>query len=114
VFLDFTVSADVSRGLPVAGRARLKESRVGMKEEADVSDLSDLLDRNVLLELILGLSIQDAMSGFFGMRDSVLQKIKALEMDGCEIYLELFAKAKRRGLKIEEYPEKFVHKTASG
>jgi glycosyltransferase AglD len=68
----------------------------------------------LLYSLLLGLSIQDAMSGFFGMRYSVLQKIEALEMDGFEIYLELFAKAKRRGLKIEEYPEKFVHKTASG
>jgi len=41
------------------------------------------------------------------MRHSVFQKIEALEMNGFEIYLELFAKAKRRGLKIEEYPEKF-------
>jgi glycosyltransferase involved in cell wall biosynthesis len=67
-----------------------------------------------LYRLLFGLSIQDAMSGFFGMQHSVLQKIEALEMNGFEIYLELFAKAKRRGLKIEEYPEKFVHKTASG
>ena len=67
-----------------------------------------------LYRLLLGLSIEDAMSGFFGMRHPVLQKIEPLEMNGFEIYLELFAKAKRRGLKIEEYPEKFVHKTASG
>jgi glycosyltransferase involved in cell wall biosynthesis len=63
---------------------------------------------------LLGLSLQDAMSGFFGMRYSVLKKIGSMEMDGFEIYLELFSKAKRNGLKIEEYPERFVHDTRSG
>jgi glycosyltransferase involved in cell wall biosynthesis len=60
------------------------------------------------------LEIKDAMSGFFGLRRSVLQAIGPLEQDGFEAYLELFAKARACGLSIEEYPERFVHETIAG
>ena len=63
---------------------------------------------------LLGLPIQDAMSGFFGLRRSVLDEIPALEMDGFEVYLELFVKARRLGLRIHEFPAKFIHQTESG
>jgi len=63
---------------------------------------------------LFGLLIHDAMSGFFGLRRSVLATIAALEQNGFEVYLELFTKAKRHGLSIEEFPEKFVHDTSSG
>jgi glycosyltransferase involved in cell wall biosynthesis len=63
---------------------------------------------------LFDLPIHDAMSGFFGLRRSVLATIAPLEQNGFEVYLELFTKAKRHGLSIEEFPEKFVHDTTSG
>jgi glycosyltransferase involved in cell wall biosynthesis len=63
---------------------------------------------------LLGLPIRDAMSGFFGLRRTVLDVIPPLEMDGFEVYLELFLEAHSLGLQIEEIPAKFVHHTESG
>ena len=60
------------------------------------------------------LPIHDAMSGFFGLRRSVLAIVAPLEQNGFEAYLELFTKARRHGLSIEEFPEKFVHDMTSG
>jgi glycosyltransferase involved in cell wall biosynthesis len=68
----------------------------------------------VLYRSLLGLPIRDAMSGFFGLRRTVLDAIPVLERNGFEVYLELFLAAHSRGLRIEEIPAKFVHRTESG
>lgn len=67
-----------------------------------------------IYRLLLGLPVEDAMSGFFGFRRALLQKLPPLEMDGFEVYLELFAQAHRRGYRLLEVPVRFVHQTASG
>jgi dolichol-phosphate mannosyltransferase len=64
--------------------------------------------------LLLGLPVEDAMSGFFGFRRAPVQKLPALEMDGFEVYLELFARAHRGGLRLLEVPIRFVRQTESG
>lgn len=63
---------------------------------------------------LLGLPIEDAMSGFFGFRRTLLDELPPLTMDGFEVYLELFALAHRRGFRISEVPVRFVHQTESG
>ena len=63
---------------------------------------------------LLMLPIRDAMSGFFAIRAEVLTTIAPLEMDGFEIYLELFVKANQKGYSIQEIPAKFTHQTDSG
>lgn len=63
---------------------------------------------------LLGLPIRDAMSGFFAVGKDVLAAIAPLEMDGFEVYLELFVKAHRKGYSIHEVPAKFEHQTDSG
>ncbi len=63
---------------------------------------------------LLRLPIRDAMSGFFAIRAEVLTTIAPLEMDGFEIYLELFLKASQNGYSIREIPAKFTHQTDSG
>jgi dolichol-phosphate mannosyltransferase len=68
----------------------------------------------LIFRALLGLPIQDAMSGFFGLRRAVLDVIPRLEMDGFEVYLELFLKAHVNGLTINEVPVKFKHQTESG
>jgi glycosyltransferase involved in cell wall biosynthesis len=63
---------------------------------------------------LLGLPVEDAMSGFFGLRRRLLEALPPLVMDGFEVYLELFAGAHRRGFSLLEVPVRFVHQTGSG
>lgn len=63
---------------------------------------------------LLGLPVEDAMSGFFGFRRRLLESLPPLTMDGFEVYLELFAHAHRRGFRLHEVPVRFVHQTESG
>ncbi|HEX8374855.1 MAG TPA: glycosyltransferase, partial [Geminicoccaceae bacterium] len=67
-----------------------------------------------LYRTLLGVPVQDAMSGFFGLRREAVDVIGPLESDGFEVYLELLVKARRRGLRIAEVPVEFVHQTESG
>jgi glycosyltransferase involved in cell wall biosynthesis len=67
-----------------------------------------------LYRSLLGIPVNDAMSGFFGLRREVLGRIAPLRMDGFEVYLELLVKARQAGLRIREVPVEFVHQTGSG
>ncbi len=67
-----------------------------------------------LCKVLFGLSLSDFTSGSFGFRRSILETIAPLEADGFEIYVELFSKAQRAGLRIVEFPARFVHDTSSG
>lgn len=67
-----------------------------------------------LYRALLGVPVQDAMSGFFGLRRAAVDALPPLESDGFEVYLELLVKARRRGLTIAEVPVEFVHQTESG
>ena len=67
-----------------------------------------------LYRALLGVPVQDAMSGFFGLRREAVDAIGPLESDGFEVYLELLVKARRLGLRIAEVPVEFVHQTESG
>lgn len=64
--------------------------------------------------LLFRLMVTDAMSGFFGFRRVILQRITPLVADGFEVYLELFAKSEAQGFVLAEFPAKFVHQTVSG
>jgi len=68
----------------------------------------------VIFRTLFGVSIRDAMSGFFGFRRAILEQIPPLESDGFEVYVELFVAASRRGLRVVEIPVKFRHQTESG
>lgn len=67
-----------------------------------------------LYRALLGVPVQDAMSGFFGLRREALDALAPLESDGFEVYLELLVKARRAGLRVKEVPVEFVHRTESG
>jgi glycosyltransferase involved in cell wall biosynthesis len=67
-----------------------------------------------LYRALLGVPVQDAMSGFFGLRREAVDALPPLESDGFEVYLELLVKARRGGLRISEVPVEFVHQTESG
>jgi glycosyltransferase involved in cell wall biosynthesis len=68
----------------------------------------------VIFRTLFGVTIRDAMSGFFGFRRAILEQIPPLESDGFEVYVELFVSASRRGLRVVEIPMKFRHQTESG
>jgi hypothetical protein len=67
-----------------------------------------------LYRALLGVPVQDAMSGLFGLRREVLDAIPPLESDGFEVYLELVVKARRRGLRTLEVSAEFVHRAGWG
>ena len=63
----------------------------------------------MLNKLLFGLDIKDIASGFVSFRKKVLDSIE-LQSEGWEIHLELFAKIKARGFKVEEIPAKYEHR----
>lgn len=67
-----------------------------------------------LYRTLLSVPVQDAMSGFFGLRREAVDALPPLESDGFEVYLELLVKARRAGMRIAEVPVEFVHQTESG
>ena len=69
---------------------------------------------SALYRMLLKLPLRDAMSGFFGFRRQLLEHIPPLTMDGFEVYLELFVKARAMGYSLVELPIKFSHKIDSG
>jgi glycosyltransferase involved in cell wall biosynthesis len=68
----------------------------------------------VIFRTLFGITIRDAMSGFFGFRREILERLPPLESDGFEVYVELFVAASRRGMRVIEIPMKFRHQTESG
>jgi len=67
-----------------------------------------------IFRTLFGITIRDAMSGFFGFRRAILERLPPLESEGFEVYVELFVAASRRGLRVVEIPVKFRHQTESG
>ena len=68
----------------------------------------------VIFRTLFGIPIRDAMSGFFGFRRTILERLPPLRSDGFEVYVELFVAASRHGLRVVEIPLKFRHQTESG
>ena len=60
-------------------------------------------------KFIFRLDIRDTQSGFFAIKKEVLKRIETFS-DGFDIYIEMFYKLKKRGIRIEEIPAKFIHR----
>jgi dolichol-phosphate mannosyltransferase len=67
---------------------------------------------NLLARLILGIKVNDSMTGFMVVKKSVLEKIK-LKPKGFKIVLEVLYKSKSINAKVAEVPITF-HKRKSG
>jgi dolichol-phosphate mannosyltransferase len=62
---------------------------------------------------LFSIPLKDTQSGFFGIHRTLLQSL-ALESEGFEIHVEMFAKLARVGCQVREIPVRFVHQTESG
>jgi dolichol-phosphate mannosyltransferase len=67
----------------------------------------------ILNRALFSIPLKDTQSGFFGIHRTLLQSL-ALESEGFEIHVEMFAKLARMGCTVKEIPVRFVHQTESG
>jgi glycosyltransferase involved in cell wall biosynthesis len=93
---------DVKRGLSLLDRADVVTGCSMVIKDMSLKRIAMSKGYNFLVQLLFGLSIKDINSGFKIYRSKVLKGLRLISRSPF-VDVEIFAEAKRRGFKIEQF-----------
>jgi len=93
---------DVKRGLSLLDRADVVTGCSMVIKDMSLKRIAMSKGYNFLVQLLFGLSIKDINSGFKIYRSKVLKGLRLISRSPF-VDFEIFAEAKRRGFKIEQF-----------